>query len=101
MWPNPQESADLATFTEEILNGKLHFWRSDASEFHIFLFMIDVNHNSYILGSALIQLTLFFLMFLFDPPVNFRKPKVFWCFQGDQKGTLGRKGLIYNSLPTD
>ena len=22
---NPQESADLATFTEEILNGKLHF----------------------------------------------------------------------------
>ena len=25
MWPNPQFSADLATFTEEILNGKLHF----------------------------------------------------------------------------
>ena len=25
MWPNPQETADLATFTEEILNGKLHF----------------------------------------------------------------------------
>ena len=24
MWPNPQESADLVTFTEEILNGKLH-----------------------------------------------------------------------------
>ena len=22
---NPQEAADLATFTEEILNGKLHF----------------------------------------------------------------------------
>ena len=21
MWPNPQETADLATFTEEILNG--------------------------------------------------------------------------------
>ena len=28
MWPNPQETADLATFTEEILIGKLHFlWR--------------------------------------------------------------------------
>ena len=25
MWANLQETADLATFTEEILNGKLHF----------------------------------------------------------------------------
>ena len=25
MWSNPQFPADLATFTEEILNGKLHF----------------------------------------------------------------------------
>ena len=25
MWPNPQETVDLDTFTEEILNGKL-FW---------------------------------------------------------------------------
>ena len=25
MWPNPQFSADLVTFTEEILNRKLHF----------------------------------------------------------------------------
>ena len=25
MWPNPQESADLVTFTQEILNEKLHF----------------------------------------------------------------------------
>ena len=24
MWPNPQETADLVTFTENILNGKLH-----------------------------------------------------------------------------
>ena len=29
MWPNPQETADLVTFTEEILNGKLHFLYSD------------------------------------------------------------------------
>ena len=33
-------------------------------------------------------------MFLFDPPENFRKPKVFRCFPGDQKGTLGRKVLM-------
>ena len=25
MWPNPLETADLVTFTEEILNGKLQF----------------------------------------------------------------------------
>ena len=25
MWPNPQFSTDLVTFTEEIFNGKLHF----------------------------------------------------------------------------
>ena len=25
MWPNPQFPANLVTFTEEILNGKLHF----------------------------------------------------------------------------
>ena len=25
MWPNPQDTSDLVTFTEEIPNGKLHF----------------------------------------------------------------------------
>ena len=29
MWPNPQFSADLVIFTEEIINGKLHFLCSD------------------------------------------------------------------------
>ena len=31
MWPNPQETVDLVTFTEEILNGKLHFLCSDSN----------------------------------------------------------------------
>ena len=26
MWPNPQETVDLVTLTEEILNGKIHFF---------------------------------------------------------------------------
>ena len=26
MWPNPEKSADLVTFSEEISNGKLHFF---------------------------------------------------------------------------
>ena len=29
MWPNPQKTVDLVTFTEEILNGKLHFLCSE------------------------------------------------------------------------
>ena len=29
MWPNPQFSADLVTFTEEMLSGKLHFLCGD------------------------------------------------------------------------
>ena len=30
MWPNPQYPVDLVTFTEEFLNGKLHFLCSDS-----------------------------------------------------------------------
>ena len=26
MWPNPQKTADLVTFTKETLNGKIHFF---------------------------------------------------------------------------
>ena len=32
MWPNPEETADLVTFIEEILNGKLHFLCSACSQ---------------------------------------------------------------------
>ena len=32
-------------------------------------------------------------MLPFDHPENIGKPKVFSCFQGDEKGALGRKGL--------
>ena len=31
MWPNPQKTADLVTFTQEILNRELHFFYSDSS----------------------------------------------------------------------
>ena len=31
MWQNPQETADLITFTEEILNGKLYFLCSETA----------------------------------------------------------------------
>ena len=32
MWPNSQETVDLVTFTEEILNGKLFFLCNDKKE---------------------------------------------------------------------
>ena len=32
MWPNPQETVDLVTFTGEIPNGKLYFSCSIKSE---------------------------------------------------------------------
>ena len=32
MWPNPQQIADLVTFTVEILNGKLQFLCSDKEQ---------------------------------------------------------------------
>ena len=37
MLPNPQVNADLVTFTEEILNGKLHFFVQCVFPCFIFL----------------------------------------------------------------
>ena len=53
--------------------------------------------NQYPLFYVSLRLTLFFPMFPFDPPENIRKPLGFGCFQGDQEGTLGRKGLNLHS----
>ena len=35
MWPTPQESADLTTFTEEILNERLHFFFAVKCELNV------------------------------------------------------------------
>ena len=42
MRPNPQEIADLVIFTEEILNGKLHFLWSTSSKFILLILKEDV-----------------------------------------------------------
>ena len=44
MWPNPLETVDLVTFTEEILNGKLHFLYSAVS-LQMYMF-----HSSFIVS---------------------------------------------------
>ena len=38
MWPNPKETADLVPFTEEILNGKLHFLCSVGNYIFLLVF---------------------------------------------------------------
>ena len=35
MWTNPQIPADLVTFTEEILNEKLHFLSSETLDWNV------------------------------------------------------------------
>ena len=44
MWQNLQETVDLVTFTEEILNGKLHFLCSGVTFFHQNVKKLDVLH---------------------------------------------------------
>ena len=41
MWPNSQETADLVTFTEEILNGKLYFSCSESVEIANLIFFSE------------------------------------------------------------
>ena len=47
MWPNAQSPADLVTFTEEILNGKLHFLCSESKSFWRFfsIFIVDFEYG--------------------------------------------------------
>ena len=45
MWPNSQEIADLVTFTEEILNGKLHFRCSMHGYIHCSSFNVSWEHK--------------------------------------------------------
>ena len=43
MSPTSQSRADLVTFTEEILNGKLHLMCSEAFPFQLSIFEILLN----------------------------------------------------------
>ena len=46
MWPNPQETVDLVTFTEEIRYGKLYFLCSGAFKLPVVVWKISKNHFS-------------------------------------------------------
>ena len=45
MWPNLQETADLVTFTEETLNGKLIFCAFKADGDYIFIKLWEIVKN--------------------------------------------------------
>ena len=47
MWQNPQETADLVTFTEEILKWKLHFLCSVKISNLLFHFSNTYSNTSY------------------------------------------------------
>ena len=43
-----QETADLVTFTEEILNGKLHFLCSDLTKFGTMVLYLNSNKMAHL-----------------------------------------------------
>ena len=49
MWPNPQERADLLTFIEEILNGKLHFCAVSRKTETVISYKMEIAHPSKLL----------------------------------------------------
>ena len=56
MWPNHQETGDLVTFAEEILNGKLHFlfsvisWQLQIENYNL---IIETNKTEEIIGQKI------------------------------------------------
>ena len=54
MWPIPQFPADLVTFTEEILNGKLHFLYCVSTPLKVY----DGDFRKNSLGSTVAKLQL-------------------------------------------
>ena len=57
MWPNPQETADLVTFTEEILNAKMYFLCSVSRRiFPLSLQNLFVLHKNVLANCKLVKL---------------------------------------------
>ena len=47
MCPNPQETVDLTTFTEKILNGKIHFLCSDKTSNYIVNIRVEIKNSEF------------------------------------------------------
>ena len=69
MWPNPQFPADLVIFTEETLNGKLHFLWSERifqNATHEAVYSINFNSSQFDLHTQNLQ-----------ESYHFEKPKIY------------------------
>ena len=71
MRPNPQFPADLVTFTEEILNGKLHFGAVYAVLHYIQLDQILLSGCQVILLEILGSICILIICFLVCDVINF------------------------------
>ena len=65
MWPNSQKTADLVTFTEEVLNGKLYFLCSVNSDISG---ITNITNFTYISDIAYIAFVVFILLTLHTQP---------------------------------
>ena len=63
MRPNLQETTDLVTFTEEILNKKLHFLCSVNERLRV-IFSIDSLRNKYVFIA--LNISLYGVLIIFD-----------------------------------
>ena len=86
MWPDPQETAELVRFTEEILNGKLHFFctvRSLADHFfELSLWSSSDNYQKWCLPSQIVK-RLFLKIIIFKKKTLGKFLKNFFSFQED------------------
>ena len=71
MRPNPQETADLVAFTEEILNGKLHFLFNARSHY-----LLQMRHH-------------------YKKTASVKQTKTEEALPTDLKQTLNLIGLLY------
>ena len=80
---------------EFFLSGKekIIFSRLSSFSWVLVVFRPDLVKDLEFKSNLRTSLTRFFPMFPSDALEKIKKPLVFWCFQGDQKRTLGRKKL--------
>ena len=79
MWPNPQETADLITFTKIILNGKLHFlcsdWRRGCNKGHFYILS-----KTYLIFYHFLEMQMMFFSWLFQFYTSTRNQRILPLF---------------------
>ena len=92
MWPNPQFPADLVTFAEEILNGKLHFLCSDDYIRITILFIYFIQVNAWLIFHPSYSVKLFLI---FQPSPADSKPPSIWYLRVLVDTKLQHMGIVF------